>query len=94
MAIPSAAGPDPAADPAVHVETAQWPAPPDEATQSTWGARWLALGLAKPYVRSVTWMTACDAQPHLYPHSGLFRTDGTPKPLFAWLQSLRSDLIA
>jgi GH35 family endo-1,4-beta-xylanase len=94
MAIPSAAGPDPAADPTVQVEAAQWPAPPDDASQSNWGARWMALGLAKPYVRSVTWLSAGDGQPHIYPHSGLFRTDGSPKPLFAWLQTLRKDLIA
>ena len=62
--------------------------------QSTWGARWLALGLAKPFVRSVTWMQASDSLPHLYPHAGLFRADGTPKPLFPWLQSLRRDVIA
>jgi hypothetical protein len=94
MAIPSATGPDPNADSTIQVEVPQWPAPPDEAMQSTWGARWLALGLAKPYVRSVTWMTASDSQPHLYPHSGLCRPDGTPKPIFTWLQSLRQDLIA
>ena len=94
MAIPSAVGPDPKADPAVSIDNAQWPAPPDEAMQSTWGARWLALGLAKPYVRSVTWMQASDSLPHLYPHAGLFRRDGTPKPIFTWLQSLRQDVIA
>jgi hypothetical protein len=94
MAIPSAAGPDSAADPGVQVDLPQWPAPPDEAVQSTWGARWLALGLAKPFVRSVTWLQASDAIPHLYPHAGLFRPDDTPKPILAWLQSLRQDVIA
>jgi len=62
--------------------------------QSTWGARWLALGLAKPYVRSVTWHHASDALPHVYPHAGLFWPDGSPKPIFPWLQSLRQDVIA
>ena len=60
MAIPSASGPDPAADPTIQVDVAQWPAPPDEAMQATWAARWLALGLAKPFVRSVTWHQASD----------------------------------
>ncbi len=79
MAIPSATGPDPKADPTIQVDGAQWPAPPDEALQSTWGARWLALGLAKPFVRSVTWLQASDALPHVYPHAGLFRADGNPE---------------
>jgi hypothetical protein len=93
MAIPSASGPDPAADPGIQVDAAQWPVPLDEAIQAHWGARWMALGLAKPYVRSVTWLGAGDGVPHVYPHSGLFRADGTAKPMFAWLQTLRQDLI-
>lgn len=94
MAIPSDTGPDPKADPSIQVDTAQWPTPPDETLQSTWGARWLALGLAKPYVRSVIWQQASDALPHVFPHAGLFRPDNTPKPIFPWLQSLRQDVIA
>ncbi|WP_165225851.1 endo-1,4-beta-xylanase [Aquisphaera insulae] len=94
MAVPAGVGPDPQADPSIAVDVPQWPSAPDEALQSNWGARWLALGLAKPFVRSVTWMSASDAQPHVYPHSGIFRSDGTPRPLFAWLQSLRKDVIA
>jgi hypothetical protein len=94
MAIPSATGPDPSADQSIQVDIPQWPTAPDEAMQSTWGARWLALGLAKPFVRSVTWMQASDSLPHAYPHAGLFRADGSAKPIFAWLQSLRQDVIA
>jgi len=94
MAIPSASGPDPAADPTIQVDVAQWPVPPDEAAQAAWAARWLALGLAKPFVRSVTWHHAGDLLPHVYPHAGLFRPDGSPKPIFPWLQSLRQDVIA
>ena len=52
----------------------QWPTPPDEALQSTWGARWLALAVAKPYVRSVTWLQASDAlAPRLPPRRALPR---------------------
>jgi hypothetical protein len=94
VAIPSASGPDASADATIQVDASQWPSPPDECLQATWGARWLALGLAKPYVRSVTWMQYSDAMPHLYPHAGLFRSDGSPKPIFPWLQSLRQDVIA
>ena len=94
VAIPSASGPDTNADPGIQVDTLQWPSPPDESLQATWGARWLALGLAKPFVRSVTWIQYSDVLPHLYPHAGLFRSAGSPKPIFPWLQSLRQDVIA
>ena len=62
--------------------------------QSTWGARWVALAVAKPFVRSVTWLEPSDALPHVYPHAGLFGPDQAPKPIFSWLQSLRQDVIA
>ena len=94
MAIPSATTPDPEADPTIQVDVAQWPIPPDEATQANWSARWLAMALAKPFVRSVNWHHFSDSLPHVYPHAGLFRHDGTPKPVFPWLQSLRQDVIA
>jgi hypothetical protein len=94
LTFPSAPGPDPNADPSVRVEPAQWPAPPDEVSQATWAARWLALAVAKPFVRSVTWAQTSDAHPHLYPHGGLFRPDNVAKPLFPWLKSFRRELLA
>ncbi len=93
LTIPSDYHPDPLADPSVRVETAQWPGPPDDSMQATWAARWLALAVAKPFVRSVTWAQTSDAHPHLYPHGGLFRPDNTPKPLFPWLKSFRRELL-
>jgi hypothetical protein len=94
MTFPSAAGPDPLADPSVRVETSQWPSPPDEASQATWAARWVSLAMAKPFVRSVAWAQTSDALPHLYPHGGIFRPDQTPKPLYGWFKSFRSELLA
>jgi hypothetical protein len=94
LVIPSSSGPDPNADPSIQVDSPQWPTPPDEIMQSTWGARWLALAVAKPFVRSVSWLQASDSLPHTFPHGGLYRADQSPKPLFTWLQSLRQDVIA
>lgn len=94
FAFPSSVGPDPKADPNVRVEASQWPVPPDESTQASWASRWISLAVAKPFVRSVTWLQASDANPHLYPHAGLFRPDHTPKPLVPWLKSFRRELIA
>lgn len=93
LAIPSSMTPDPRADPAVQVEAAQWPAPPDESSQAIWAAQWIALAVAKPFVRSVAWSQSTDAVPHLYPHGGLFRADQSPKPLWNWLKTFRKDLL-
>ncbi len=94
MAAPSADGPDPSADPDVRVEAWQWPTPFDESRQTDLASRWIALAVAKPYVRSVSWLQTDDAVPHFYPHSGLLRPDGKPKPLVPWLKYLRTDFLA
>ncbi len=94
IAMPSAAGPDPKVETGVTVEAHQWPRPPDEALQREWGAAWMALAVAKPFVRSVTWLQAGDAAPHLYPHAGLVRPDGKPKPLFDWIKKFRGEYLS
>ena len=93
IALPSSANPDPQADPNVHVERDQWPSAPSEAGQVGWAARWVALAVAKPYVRSVTWRQLDDSNAHLYPHAGLVRPNGTVKPLVDWLKTFRADLL-
>jgi hypothetical protein len=94
LALPSATGPDTKADPSVKVEAGQWPAPPDEVTQSALAAQWVALAVAKPFVRSVTWLQPTDAAPHLFPHAGLYRADQSAKPIVGWLKSFRRELLA
>ena len=94
MALPSALGPDPLADPSVTVDAEQWPRSLDESLQAAWGAKWLALAVAKPFVRTVSWLQSSDAVPHLYPHAGLLRADQTAKPLLSWLQLLRKETLA
>src|SRR3954452_22378994 len=94
LAFPSSAQPDPQADPTVRVEAEQWPGPLDEMTQAAWGAKWAALAVAKPFVRSVTWLQPSDATPHLYPHAGLFRPDQTPKPLYSWIRAFRREVLS
>ena len=93
LTLPSAIGPDPLADPLVRVETEQWPSPPDESLQANWAARWIALAVAKPFVRSVSWSQPSDAAPHLYPHGGLFRADQSPKPIVNWIKSFRKEIL-
>jgi hypothetical protein len=93
IAMPSAPGPDPQADPAVRVEPWQWPDPPSEAGQAAWAARWASLAIAKPFVRSVTWLQASDATPHLYPHAGLFGPAHAAKPIVSWLKQFRKEML-
>ncbi len=93
IAIPSSAGPDPQADPHVQVEADQWPATPTEANQVVNAARWIALAVAKPFVRSVTWRQLDDSKPHLYPHSGLFKNPQAPKPLLDWFKTFRAEIL-
>ncbi len=94
MVMPSGSGPDPLAEPGIRVEAAQWPSPPDESTQANWAARWIALAIAKPFVRTVNWLQASDATSHVYPHGGLIRPDLTAKPMVGWLQSVRAETLA
>lgn len=94
LVMPSAPGADPNAEPGIRLEAAQWPGPPDENLQANWGARWIALAIAKPFVRTVTWLQASDAVPHTYPHGGLIRPDLAARPLVPWLQQVRSETLA
>ncbi|AMV37017.1 endo-1,4-beta-xylanase [Planctomyces sp. SH-PL62] len=93
LVAPSSAAPDPNADPNVKVEAWQWPSSPTEAMQADWAARWASLALAKPFVRSVNWLQPTDGSPHLYPHGGLHRPDGSAKPAADRLRTLRDDLL-
>ena len=94
LALPSADGPDPNADSSVQLESGQWPQPIDESLQAAWGAKWVALAVSKPFVRTVSWLQASDAAPHLYPHAGLLRPNQTHKPLLSWLKMLRKETLA
>ena len=93
IAIPSGTAPDPMADPNVKVEVDQWPHAPNDGMQASVAARWVALAVAKPFVRSVTWRQLDDAAPHLFAHAGLIRPNKTTKPLLDWLRTFRHDLL-
>jgi hypothetical protein len=94
IVLPSSSGPDAKADAAGQVDPDQWPGPVDEETQRAWAARWVSLAAAKPFVRSVTWLQASDAAPHLFAHGGLFRPDQSAKPVVDWLRTFRAAHLA
>lgn len=89
LAMPSSAAADPLADKSVRIEAGQWPGSINEESQRDWGAEWVALAAAKPFVRAVTWLQPTDAAPHAFPNAGLVRADGTPKLLLDWLRQFR-----
>lgn len=89
LVLPSGSRVDSKADPAITVNTSQWPKAPTEKAQRDLASRWLALAVAKPYVRCVSWTQAGDSLPHLYPHGGLLRPDGTAKPIVEWIKAFR-----
>ncbi len=80
LACPSSLEPDPLANPDHEVDPHLWPEPANEARQAKWLDQFLPLLMAKPAVASVTWSTFTDALPHEFPHAGLLRIDGHPKP--------------
>lgn len=94
IVLPSSSDPDPRADASITVRADQWPKPPDEKRHRKWTSRWIALAVAKPYVRSVNLVQASDATPHLFPHGGLFRADDSPKPIVDWLRQFRGDYLS
>jgi hypothetical protein len=93
MVFPSGSTPDSKADELAQVEADQWPRPPDEELQADWAQRWTALAVAKPFVRSVTWLQATDAERHLFAHGGLFRPDLAPKLIVERLKAFRQQYL-
>ena len=93
LTFPSSIGTDPQADPNIRVEAGQWPGIPDEVSQASWGAKWIALAVAKPFVRSVTWTQIADGNKHLFPNGGLHTADGTEKPLRSWIKEFRQEIL-
>jgi hypothetical protein len=94
MVLPSGDGADPNSDSGIRVETTQWPSALDPASQAEWGEKWIAMAVAKPFVRTVSWLHASDALPHIFPHGGLVGADQAAKPLVGWLRSLRAETLA
>lgn len=93
FAIPSGSDYDPAGN-GSSVQAGQWPSPPDPSLQRRWASRWIALAIAKPFVKSVCWQAVRDDASELYPNSGLLAANGAPKPILNWLKKLRTDHLA
>lgn len=84
LSAPGGTGEDPLAQ---HKESAAVSWTP--AVQQAWAARFVPLALAKPTVQGVVWNQLHDAQPHDFPHGGLFDAASKPKPALGTLTAIR-----
>jgi len=80
LAFPSASTPDDHVTTDLEVDPDFWRGALGEPAQAEWVDDFLPLLLAKPSVVAVFWNHLSDAQPHRFPHAGLVRRDGSPKP--------------
>lgn len=89
LTAPSDAGPDPLARPGLTAWEAPVAAGWTPQTQRQLAERWLALLVARPNVRVVTWNQLRDGEPHEFPHGGLIDPRGEAKPALESLAAIR-----
>jgi hypothetical protein len=89
MAYPSAATPDPQADPAEQIHGAGRWRDTTPTAQAELAAAFASLALCKTYVSGVFWDHLTDAAPHRVPNGGLVDARGQLKPAFERLRTLR-----
>jgi hypothetical protein len=89
LTAPSSTMPDPLAHfgaRAINYSAAETLTP---ASAGEWSQNYLPVLLAKQPVQGIIWNQLLDAQPHAWPHGGLFDAHDRPKPVLAVLESLR-----
>jgi hypothetical protein len=91
LGYPSTDAPDPRASPEVKVAAGSWRHGFSLECQADWASCYAALTLCKPSVRGVQWVHLSDAEPHLFPHCGLFDAQNKPKPVLQRLRRLREE---
>lgn len=80
LSLPSSGSADAKSNPDLEVDHPSWRAPWSEAAQAEWINEYVPLIMAKQSVVGIYWGNFSDAEPHEFPHSGLLREDGAPKP--------------
>ncbi len=90
LACPSECqAPDPQAAPGIQAECDASHRGWGEAEQASWIDSVLPVLMAKQAVVGIFWSHFFDGTPHDYPHAGLIRPDGSPKPAFERLTAQR-----
>jgi hypothetical protein len=89
LGYPSETGPDPDADPDLRVAAGHWKGGMSPEAQADWATAYTSLALCKPYVQAIHWTHVSDADPHQFPHCGLFDGQGKAKPALERLRELR-----
>lgn len=90
IGYPSGDGPDPLADPELHVGAGHWRDGFSPDMQAEWAMAFAGLSLCKPFVEGVSWVHFSDAEPHQFPNCGLVDAAGNPKPALQRLADLRA----
>jgi hypothetical protein len=91
LGYPSAETKLPQADPDLRVGLGFWRGGYTPDAQADWAAAFASLAVSKPFVRGVHWAHLTDAEPHQFPHCGLFDANGQPKPALEELARLREE---
>ncbi|MFN0199070.1 MAG: endo-1,4-beta-xylanase [Planctomycetaceae bacterium] len=81
IGFPSGTCVDPLSCQDLEVGTQGWKSNWSEESQAEWVEKYLPLLLAKPAVVGLFWTHLSDQGSHECPHAGLFRADGTAKPV-------------
>jgi hypothetical protein len=89
ITVPSADSHDPLARRRPEHPPAGW----TPESQRVWAARYVPLIFSKPLVQGVLWNQLHDAQPHDFPHGGLFSAQGEPKPAMDTLGRIRETIL-
>ena len=93
LALPRSRAEDPGAKPKIQICDADSDEAITPGTQDDWIRRHLPLLLAKSSVQAILWNQLSDAQPHEFPHGGIFDAKNHPKPVFESLCSFRNEYL-
>jgi hypothetical protein len=92
LTLPSSAEKDALASPKIQVLSNDASDVTPE-SQAAWIERHVPLLLAKNSVQIILWNQLTDAEPHHYPHGGLFDAADKPKPALESLRKIRQQLL-
>lgn len=91
LAAPAAHGADLQQTSDLEVDSRSAPTPWSEELQADWADAVVQLMMSKPQVTAIFWTHFSDRDPHRFPHAGLIRPDGQPRPALERLVRLRED---